>query len=74
MASLSDLIWMMDGPTSHGSIKIVNDPGKRPGEESGATGGLNVRRKDESPFNDLTDRAIAMHTHSADRMERSCRA
>lgn len=50
---------MMDGPTSQGSIKIVKDPGKSPGEDSGATGGLKVRRNAVSPFNDFTVRDIA---------------
>jgi hypothetical protein len=53
---------MMEGPTSQGSIRIVKDPGKRPGEDSGATGGLNVSRNAVSPFNDLTVRDIAIRT------------
>lgn len=51
---------MMDGPTSQGSIKIVKDPGKRPGEDSGATGGLKASRNAVSPFNDFTVSDIAI--------------
>jgi hypothetical protein len=50
---------MIEGPTIHGSTRIVNDPGKRPGDESGATGGLKMRRKDVSPFSDLMVRDMA---------------
>jgi hypothetical protein len=49
----------MEGPTSQGSIRIVKDPGNRPGEDSGATGGLKVSRNAVSPFNDFTVRDIA---------------
>ena len=41
-------------PTSHGSIRIVNEPGNRPGDESGATGGEKTSRNVVSPFNALT--------------------
>lgn len=51
---------MIDGPTSQGSIRIVKDPGKRPGEDSGATSGLNVSRNAVSPFKDFTVRDIAI--------------
>jgi hypothetical protein len=53
---------IMDGPTSHGSSSIVKEPGNNPGDDSGATGGLNTRRKEVSPFNDLTDKDMAMCT------------
>ena len=52
---------MMDGPVIQGSTRMENEPGNRPGLESGATGGLKVRRKDVSPFRDLTVRDIAKH-------------
>lgn len=58
---------IMDGPTSHGSQRMVKDPGKRPGEESGAMGGLKTRRKHVSPFSDLTDSDMATFSHSAQR-------
>ena len=50
---------MIDGPTIHGSTKIVNEPGNKPGDESGATGGLKMRRKEVSPFNDLIVKDMA---------------
>jgi hypothetical protein len=50
---------MMEGPTIHGSTKIVKEPGKRPGDESGATLGVKVRRKEVSPFSDLMVKAMA---------------
>ena len=55
---------MIDGPTSQGSSRIVKEPGKRPGEEMGATGGLKTRRKEVSPFSDLTDSDMATYTQS----------
>jgi hypothetical protein len=51
---------MMEGPTSQGSMRIVKDPGKSPGELSGATGGLNVSRNAVSPFNDFTVKDMAI--------------
>ena len=36
------------------SSRIVKEPGNNPGDDSGAAGGSNVRRKEVSPFNDLT--------------------
>lgn len=45
---------MIDGPVIQGSTRMEKLPGKQPGLESGAIGGLNVRRKDVSPFRDLT--------------------
>jgi hypothetical protein len=50
---------MIDGPTIHGSTRTVNDPGKRPGDESGATGGLKMSRKQLSPFSDLMVKDMA---------------
>lgn len=55
---------MMEGPTSQGSIRIVKDPGKSPGEDSGATGGLKVSRNAVSPFNDFTVKDIATPVQS----------
>lgn len=52
---------MMDGPTSQGSIRTVKDPGKSPGDDCGASSGLNVSRNAVSPFNDCTVRDIATH-------------
>jgi len=37
----------------------VNEPGNKPGDESGATGGLKMRRKEVSPFNDLIVKDMA---------------
>lgn len=53
---------MIDGPTSQGSSRIVKDPGNRPGEDSGATGGLKTSKKDVSPFSDLTDSDMVADT------------
>jgi hypothetical protein len=53
---------IMDGPTSQGSSSIVKEPGNNPGDDSGAIGGLNTRRKDVSPFNDFTDSDMTMCT------------
>lgn len=66
---------MMDGPTSQGSSRTVKEPGKRPGEDSGATGGLKTSKKEVSPFKDLTDSDIAAHTqqHPGSRMWRAWR-
>jgi hypothetical protein len=50
---------IIEGPTIHGSTKMVNEPGKSPGEESGATLGVKVRRKELSPFSDLMVRDMA---------------
>jgi hypothetical protein len=50
---------IIEGPTIHGSTKIVNEPGNRPGEDSGATGGWKMRRKEVSPFRDLMVSDIA---------------
>ena len=56
---------MMEGPVIHGSTRIEKEPGKRPGEDSvGAMWGVNVNKKEVSPFNDLTDRDMA--TREAD--------
>tara|TARA_R110002003_G_scaffold68_5_gene6094 strand:- start:16616 stop:16996 length:381 start_codon:yes stop_codon:yes gene_type:complete len=55
---------IMDGPTIHGSTRIVNEPGNRPGDESGDSGGLKVRRKLVSPFNDLMVKDMATHVHN----------
>lgn len=46
---------MIDGPTSQGSIRMVKEPGNKPGDETGATGGLKTRRNEVSPLSDLTD-------------------
>jgi len=43
---------MIDGPVSHGSTRMVKEPGNNPGDDSGAAGGSKVRRKEVSPFND----------------------
>lgn len=50
---------IMDGPTNHGSTRIVNEPGNSPGEDSGAIGGLNMSRKEVSPLSDLTVKDMA---------------
>jgi hypothetical protein len=47
------LLSMVAAPTSQGSMRIVKEPGNRPGEESGAIGGLKVSKKAVSPFSDL---------------------
>ena len=47
------LLRMVAAPTSQGSMRIVKEPGKRPGDESGAIGGLKVSKKAVSPFSDL---------------------
>lgn len=44
---------MMEGPVIHGSTSIEKEPGNRPGDESGATGGLKMRRNEVSPLSDL---------------------
>lgn len=54
---------MVAAPVSQGSMRIVKEPGNRPGEERGATGGVNVKRKAVSPFkdrrvNDMTTSAV----------------
>lgn len=48
-------------PDSHGSIRMVKDPGKRPGEERGAIGGVKVRRKVVSPLRAFTVRDMTVH-------------
>jgi hypothetical protein len=50
----------MDGPTIHGSTSMVNEPGNKPGEASGAAGGSKTSRKEVSPFSDLTVRDMAV--------------
>jgi hypothetical protein len=50
---------MTEGPTIQGSTSIVKDPGNKPGDESGATGGLKMRRKDVSPLSDLMVKDMA---------------
>lgn len=37
------------------STRIVKEPGKSPGDVSGAAGGSNVSRKHVSPFKDWTE-------------------
>lgn len=56
---------MIEGPTIHGSTRMENEPGKQPGDESGATGGLNMRRNDVSPLSDLMVRDMATHLQGA---------
>jgi hypothetical protein len=56
---------MIEGPTIHGSTKTVKEPGKRPGDESGATGGLKMRRNDVSPFSDLMVKDMATRPQNA---------
>ena len=53
---------MMDGPTSHGSSRMVKEPGKVPGEASGAGGGRKTSRNDVSPLSDVTESDMAVHT------------
>jgi hypothetical protein len=50
------LLRIVAGPVNHGSMSMVKEPGKRLGEETGALGGENVKRKAVSPFSDLTDK------------------
>lgn len=37
------------------STRIVKEPGNKPGDDGGAAGGSNVRRKEVSPFKDCTE-------------------
>jgi hypothetical protein len=53
------LLRMVAAPTSHGSMRIVKEPGNRPGDDIGAIGGLKVSKKLVSPFSDLQVRLIA---------------
>lgn len=46
---------IIDGPVSQGSTRIVKEPGNKPGDDGGAAGGSNVRRKEVSPFKDCTE-------------------
>lgn len=48
-----------------GSTRMVKEPGNSPGEDSGATGGLKVRRKEVSPLSDLMVRDMATRTQEA---------
>jgi hypothetical protein len=50
---------MIEGPTIHGSTKIVKEPGNKPGDESGATAGPNIKRNEVSPLSDLMVRDMA---------------
>jgi hypothetical protein len=45
-------------------MSIVNEPGKSPGEERGAMGGENVRRKELSPLRAFTDNDIGLDDES----------
>jgi hypothetical protein len=56
---------MIEGPTIHGSTRMENEPGKQPGDESGATGGLNMSRNDVSPLSDLMVSDMATHLQGA---------
>lgn len=53
------VLRMVAGPMSHGSRRMVKDPGNRPGEDTGAAGGEKVRRKAVSPFSDCTVKGMA---------------
>jgi hypothetical protein len=53
------VLRMVAGPVSHGSRRMVKDPGNRPGEDTGAAGGEKVRRKAVSPFSDCTVKGMA---------------
>jgi hypothetical protein len=55
------VLRMVAGPVSHGSMRMVKDPGKRPGEDTGATGGEKVSRKAVSPLRDRTVNDMAGH-------------
>jgi hypothetical protein len=53
------VLRMVAGPVSHGSRRMVKDPGNKPGEDTGAAGGEKVRRKAVSPFSDCTVKDMA---------------
>lgn len=48
-------------PESHGSMRTVNEPGNRPGEEIGATGGEKVRRNEVSPLRAFTVKDMSLN-------------
>jgi hypothetical protein len=61
------LLRMVAEPTSHGSMRIVKEPGNRPGDDIGAIGGLKVSKKAVSPFSDLHVRLMAAQNGSCRR-------
>ena len=48
-----------------GRMRTVKDPGKSPGEDTGATGGEKVSRKAVSPLRDLTVKDIVGHNNDS---------
>jgi hypothetical protein len=54
------------GPVSQGSMRMVKEPGNRPGERRGATGGEKVSRKAVSPLRDCKVRDMAVETGDDD--------
>src|SRR4051812_21462436 len=67
------VLRMVAGPASHGSSRMVKEPGKRPGDDMGAAGGEKVRRKAVSPFSDRTVRGMVGCRQWCQRCKETCK-
>lgn len=61
-------IWA--APDSHGSIRMVKEPGNRLGGETGAMGGEKVRRNEVSPLRAFTVKDMSRNKEK--RMKKWC--